>query len=492
MSSVKKQNNFPESFIFGVADADLQVIGEEHTIKHENSLPTMWAHCARESGKVFNHETPHQGVDRYHRFEEDIELIKALGVKHYRTSISMARTLNADGSMNEKAIQWYRQYFEALKRAGIAVYATLYHWELPQILSAKGGWASKETIDLFVKHCAYVVKALDHLIDEYFIINEHFCIVFLGHHIGIHAPFIQDLSVALQAGHNLLLAQGKAFRAIKQIKPNAKVSTVYNPAPVYADSGAENDLLAQKLNAGYSDWLLEPIYTGRYPEHMVELFKRHMPKIEPGDMETIKIGSELHSLGINYYFGQTVRYAAEPILKGEVVREPFEVRTGLGWPVYIPPAYPSGFYDLLVQIYYKYSLFGLNKIYITENGTAWPSEVNLAGQVEDPFRIEYIEKHLDQVKDSISAGVPVAGYFLWTLMDNYEWQEGYRPDSVFGLIHVDRQTLKRTPKSSYYWYQRLVQASQGFLLPTSMSGLSLCLSLYSYSYSSWSWSWPIL
>jgi beta-glucosidase len=452
---------FPSNFFFGVADADLQVIGEKYTIEEEGSLPTMWLHDATNKNFVHNNDSPAEGIDRFHKFEEDIELISKLGSSHYRTSISMARMLTADKKVNPKAVNWYKNYFTKLEAKGVTVQATLYHWELPQFLSEKGGWANREAIDFFVEHAKATAQHLGEHIDEYFLINEHICVVFLGYYLAMHAPFEADFGKALQAGHNLLVAQGLAFREIKKINPNAKVSTVYNPAPVYAASMAKNDLLARENSFGLnSDWLLEPIFTGKYPENMTKVFEQHLPKVEPGDMDAMKIGADLHALGLNYYFGQTVAYDENSVTKSKGTSVQYQVTNGLGWPVYAQPAYPTAFKDLLLTIYNKYQLFGLNRIYITENGTAWPSDVDSNGIADDQFRISYLQEHLSQVSEAIRAGVPIEGYYLWTLMDNYEWQEGYRKESSFGLVHIDRQTMKRTPKKSFYWYQDFIRTSR--------------------------------
>jgi beta-glucosidase len=449
---------FPRSFKFGVADADLQVIGEASTLAEEGAAPTMWAHHAERSHKVFRNHTPLEGIDRYHRYAEDVELLKELGVRHYRTSVSMSRLLREDGSVNEHAAAWYRRYFELLREAGIEVSATLYHWELPRWLDARGGWVSRDSIDAFVRHTVAAHEALGDLVSEYYLVNEHVCIVFLGYHLGMHAPFEEDFGRALQAGHHLLVAQGRAFRALKQRAPGVKVSTVYNPTSVYAASCSDRDLHARNLTQGYhSDWLLEPIFTGRYPEHLVEAWEEYLPDVRPDDMEEMKVGADLTTLGLNYYMGKTVKFDPAPVTKAAPVRNPFERKTGLGWPVYIPPFYPPGLYDLLVTTFAKYSLFGLRSICITENGTACLSDADKAGGLDDDFRIEYVRAHLEQVSAAIRAGVPVEGYYLWTLMDNYEWQEGYRPESAFGLVHVDRATLARKPKKSFGWYREVVR-----------------------------------
>lgn len=452
---------FPEGFRFGVADADLQVVGEAHTISSEGSCPTMWGELAATSGAVFENSTPHEAIDRYNRFSEDVGFITALGVKNYRTSVSMSRLLKQDGTVNTKAVEWYRRYFSQLTKAGIGIHATLYHWELPMYLHEKGGWTSRATVDMYVKHVEAVHEHLGDLISEYHLINEHVCIALFGYHVGWHAPFEKDFGKALLAGHNLLIAQGLGFNALKSRDASAKISTVCNPMTVYATETTSAGLQAQALQMAYSTyWWIDPLFTGVYPEDAQAAWERYLPKISASDMSTIKIGAGLESLGLNYYCGMMVAPDETSVTKGQWTRRDFGIKNGLGWPVYVPPEYPSGLYDLLLSLHNRYALLGLKKLRITENGCAYRSERLPNGTINDQFRIDYIEAHLKQVHDAILAGVPVDAYFAWTLMDNYEWAEGYRPDSAFGLIHVDRKDFTRTPKASYHWFKNVVARHQ--------------------------------
>ena len=462
MSAKKRVLTFPQNFRFGIGDADLQVVGEKHTLKEEKAERTMWAHLAAKGGYVEQNHTPDDGIDRYHRYPEDVEILKSLNIKHYRTSVSMARTLTSKGEVNMAAIKWYRNYFTALKNAGILVYVTLYHWEMPLHLHERGGWASPDSVDWYVKHVNAVYEHLNDLIEEYFLINEHVCVAFLGYHLGLHAPFERDFRKALLAGHHLLLAQGRGFRELKKRNPALNVSTVCNPAPLYAASTSENDLLARRLAYCYcTEWFIEPLYTGKYPAEALKHWEADLPKINPNDMETIKIGPELTNLGINYYMGMTVEYDPTVPNKYKIITNPEAPTTSLGWPIYKEPYYRRGLYDLLTDLYAKYASMGLKSITLTENGTACNSPKTPNGCVDDA-RIDYVTEHLHQLHDAIIAGVPVNGYFLWTLMDNYEWQYGYTAPSCFGIVHVDRETMERTPKKSFEWYKGIVN---GRVLP---------------------------
>lgn len=452
---------FPPEFRFGVADADLQTIGEDYTIAEEGSELTMWRHFTEERGLP----TPGPGIDRYHRWREDSDQIRRMDARHYRTSVSMSRTLMQNGGVNLRAIEWYRLYFETLKEGGISIYATLYHWELPQYLNERGGWTNREMASALQRHAEVVIERLGEFIDEYFILNEPWCSSMLSYYLGVHAPGRQhkndseNLKAAILASHHLLLGQGLAYRAIKERAPEAKVSTVLNFEPTYAASSSQEDIQAAKYRDGYyNTWFLDPIFTGRYPELMVDLYgKDAMPPNYEKDMDTIKIGDRLHALGVNYYRGSLYRAAGGKFRSEQVLVEGGPV-SGLGWPIFQPPYYPEGLYDILQQVYYGYRSYGLKKIYITENGMAW--ETPWDGKtvtIDDEPRIQYIREQMRQLHNALLRGIPVEAYFAWTLMDNFEWAEGYKPESAFGMIHVDRASLTRVWKKSAAWYSELIK-----------------------------------
>lgn len=450
---------FPKQFIFGVADADLQVISEDQTMKHEQSEETMWYYFAKTSGKVYKNQTPGPGIDRYHFWKQDIEIMKKLGIRHYRTSVSMARLLKRNGEVNSKAVDWYKCYFSALTKAHIKLYITIYHWELPQFLSEQGGLTKRSIVDWLLKHAEAVYQNFGEYIEEYFILNEPWVSSMLGYDQGVFAPGEKNRYNALLSAHHLLLAQGLIHSKLISLNKSLKISSVYNVKPAYAHSLDAKDLLAASyLNGYYNTWFLDPIYKGAYPNLMIDFFGDTMPKFSAEDMKIIRIGDKLHALGINYYHGETVRYDSTGFLRQKQVRTTKAPKTSLGWPIYTPPFYPEGLYDILQQLYYDYQNYGLKNIYITENGMALKTPPNaLKTSIDDSLRIEYLYKHLQQVQKALQRGIPITGYFAWTFMDNYEWIEGYRPESAFGIIHVDRKTMQRIPKKSAYWYKNLIQ-----------------------------------
>lgn len=458
----ERSTDFPAEFRFGTGDSDLQTIGEDYTLAEEGSEPTMWRHFTQDQGS----ETPGPGIDRYHRWAQDVEQMRRMGMKHYRTSVSMSRLLTRDGGVNGRAVDWYRRYFSALKESGISLYVTLYHWELPQYLNERGGWTNRETAIMLRKHAEATVEHLGEFIDEFFILNEPWCSSMLSYYEGAHAPGKQhgndavNLKDAILAAHHLLLAQGLAYRAISERMPGAKIGTVLNFQPSYTVSTSLEDRQAAQYRDGYfNTWFLDPTFKGSYPEQMVALYGENaMPANYEADMETIKVGDKLHALGINYYRGGLYRAAGGELRSEEVLLEGTPL-TGLGWPIYQPPYYPEGLYDILQQVYYGYEAFGLKRIYVSENGmaleTPWDGK---AAVIEDGSRIDYMREHLRQLHKALLHGIPVEGYFAWTLMDKFEWAEGYKPESAFGMIHVDRASQKRVWKSSAAWYSELLKS----------------------------------
>lgn len=451
---------FPDSFRFGVADADLQVIGERLTLAKEGSEETEWRQYALTSGKCFENTTPDEGVDRHSRWKDDVDIMYTMGVRHYRTSISMSRVLKRDGSVNGNAIEWYRNYFTSLRQAGIEIYATLYHWELPEFLKQQGGWVNRNTVDWLVRHAHAVQEYLGDLISEYFVLNEPWCSSFLSHHWGIHAPGHTDLPEALRAAHHLLLAQGVIVNELLSKDPAAKVGTVYNVQSCYGATAKAKDLdAARHADEYFNGWFLEPLFLGRYPQNLVEFFGAAMPETGPADMRVIQAGGKLHSLGLNYYSGSIVEWDEASALKFRTVVREGGSFNDLGWPIFLPPRYPEGLTDILQQVYWRYRDHGLKRIYVTENGMALRSEWDgVSETVDDERRVEYLQGHLKQVYNAIVSGVPVEGYFLWTLMDNFEWCHGYKPESSFGIVHVDRKTMRRVRKQSSLWYENVMRS----------------------------------
>ncbi len=442
--------NIPDTFFFGIADADLQVVSEDMARKNEDSLETMWMHYCLQNSM----DTPGAAIDRYSRWKEDADLLLQLGVRDYRTSVSMARTLTESGKINERAIDWYRIYFSYLHSKGVRIYATLYHWELPQHLYESGGWKSPKTTEYFKKHALAVYERLGEYIEEYFILNEPRCASLVAHYLGDHAPGEKHLATALEVAHRLLYAQANVVDELLKKDVNIKLSTALNIGPRYAqDISQENIRAARLLDEHKNGWFLEPIFLGKYPAALAEVYGSAMPQQFLNEAKYLKISENLYSLGVNYYRGD-IAFAADNELGFDKKLNPDGETSDLGWGLFWEPAYRNGLYDILLQTYARYRDHGLKRIYITENGTAVNTSKN---PTEDTKRIRFMNKHLHMIMQAIQIGVPVYGYFPWTFMDNFEWAEGYRSDSSFGMVYVDRNSMNRIPKQSYYWYQSLIK-----------------------------------
>lgn len=450
---------FPDNFVFGIADSDLQVISEDISRELEDSCPSMWSEFASKAGNVFQGHSPLSGSpDRYSRWREDAELISGLGVTSYRTSVSMCRILKPDLSINVRAVRWYREFFSAIKSAGVSLQVTLYHWELPQFLSERGGWTNPETIEAFLRHGEFVEQELGDLIDSYFILNEPWCSGWLGYKEGVHAPGEKSLPRALLAIHNLLLAQGLMVKRLRQVNPARILSTAYNVTSAYAATLSDADLASRRFADGQINrWFLDPLYFGSYPEDMLELYGEAVPSFKKADLDEIRVGSQLDSLGINFYSGGMFAWNDDATCHFQYTDRAGGLKNDLGWSLFVPPAYPRGLYDMLLSLYQRYSSAGLKSLFITENGAAYAPREGIP-PTQDADRVYYFEKHLKQVLQAMYAGVPVHGYFAWTLIDNFEWAFGYKSESQFGMVQVEPGTLERTPKDSYYWYQRLAKS----------------------------------
>lgn len=440
----------PKDFKLGIADADLQVVSEDVARKREDSLETMWMRYCRDRKM----DTPGPAIDRYSRWKEDADLLLALGVKDYRTSVSMARTLNETGDVNEKAIDWYKQYFSYLHKNGVRIYATLYHWELPQYLYEEGGWKLPKITEIFKKHAMTVYERLGEYIEEYFILNEPRCASLVAHYLGDHAPGEHNLATALEVAHRLLYAQAEVVDELVKTNPSAKLSTALNIGPRYAkDLSDENIYAAQLLDEHKNGWFLDPVFLGKYPEALAQVYGDAMPQRFLNEAKYLKVSDKLHSLGVNYYRGD-IAFASSNELGFDKMLSPEGETSDLGWGLFWEPAYRNGLYDILIQTYARYRDQGLKRIYITENGTAVDTKNK---PTEDEKRIRFMNKHLHMVMQAKQIGVPVFGYFPWTFMDNFEWAEGYRSDSSFGMVYIDRKTMERIPKKSYFWYQSLIR-----------------------------------
>ncbi|MBC8725951.1 beta-glucosidase [Paraburkholderia sp. 31.1] len=421
-----------QDFLLGAATASYQIEG---AVNEDGRLPSIWDTFSATPGKVLAGDTGAVACDHYHRWEQDVDLLAGLGLEAYRLSTAWPRVMDENGTPNRKGLDFYKRLLGRLKEKNITTFVTLYHWDLPQHLEDRGGWLNRETAYRFVDYAALMSRELHGLVDAWATLNEPWCSAYLGYGNGHHAPGLSNLRFAAQAMHHLLLAHGLAIPVLRANDPRSHKGIVANVGRSTPNSDSAADRRAAELfEVQHNAWILDPLFKGEYPQDLFELWPASEPLVLEGDMQTIN--TPLDFLGINYYFRTNVASDGGHGFK-EVPLEGVE-RTQMGWEVY-----PDGLRDLLTGFRDTYA--NLPPIYITENGMASDDKV-IDGRVEDTQRISFLKRHLAAVDQAIKAGVDVRGYFLWSLMDNFEWAFGY--ERRFGIVHVDYQTQKRTVKRS--------------------------------------------
>ena len=430
---------FPQSFQWGVATSAYQIEGAANEDGRGASIWDVFSHTA---GKVANGENGDVACDHYHRWQSDLDIVKRLGVDAYRFSIAWPRVQpTGSGAWNSTGIDFYERLVDGLLERGIAPHLTLYHWDLPQALQEKGGWASRETAHRFVDYAEAMGRRFGDRMASIATHNEPWVVSYLGYESGEFAPGIKDPVIGRRAAHHLLLSHGLALQALRAAGVKAPLGIVVNQSPATPATSSEADkAMAAKDYALLVRWFIEPLLLGRYPE------APDLPvceAVQPGDLATI--AQPLDFLGINYYTRHWCSAANPPV--------PAPERQGvsaMGW-----ENYPQGLTELLVGLKRDYPL---PPIYITENGFANTDTLS-GGRVDDQARITYMRTHLAALQAAMSAGVDVRAFFYWSLLDNFEWIFGYA--KRFGLVHVDYATQARTLKESAYWYARFVAAQRG-------------------------------
>ena len=425
-----------KDFVYGVATASFQIEGG-----YEHRLPCIWDTFCSTAGKIADNSHGHIACDHYNNWQQDIDLIESLGVDAYRLSISWPRVMTQDGKLNPVGVKFYTDILDELKRKNIKAFVTLYHWDLPQHLEDEGGWLNRKTAYAFEQYVELITNAFGTRVYSYATLNEPFCSAFLGYEIGIHAPGLVGKQYGKKAAHHLLLAHGLAMNVLNKTSPNTQNGIVLNFTPAYPLTDNQQDIDSAKYADDYlNQWYMKPIMDGKYPDIINQLPSDHLPDIHPGDMELIS--QPIDYLGINFYTRQI--YKAHPTDIYEPIA-PTGPLTDMGWEIY-----PQSFTDLLVSLNKTYTL---PPIYITENGAAMPDTYN-NGEVNDLDRLNYYNDHLNAVHNAIEQGVVIHGYFAWSLMDNFEWAEGYL--KRFGIVYVDYKTQQRTIKNSGLAYKELI------------------------------------
>ena len=424
-------------FVWGVATASFQIEGATTA---DGRLESIWDRFCSKPGKVLHGDTGEPACDHYRRWAEDVDLIAGLGVDAYRLSIAWPRVMHADGTPNRAGIDFYKRLLDRLAERGLQRMVTLYHWDLPQHLEDRGGWLNRDTAFRFADYADLMARELRGRVSSWATLNEPWCSAFLGYGNGHHAPGLAQPRYATQAMHHLLLGHGLALGALAASDPGTPRGIVANVGRGEADTDdpADHDA-ARMYEVQHNDWVLQPLLEGTYPE---ELFTRLWPGSAPlvldGDMERIRQPMEF--LGINYYFRSTLRADGHGGFR--VIERPDVERTQMGWEVR-----PEGLQELLIGFHRRYA--GLPPIHITENGMASDdSVVDGPGgpRVDDAQRQRFLQRHFAAVSAAVDAGVDVRGFYVWSLMDNFEWAFGY--ERRFGLVHVDYKTQERTLKDS--------------------------------------------
>lgn len=459
---------FPESFLFGVATAAYQIEGAAH---EDGRTDSIWDVFCREPGAVVGGDNGDIACDHYHRYASDVALMHDLGLQTYRFSTSWARVCPDGGSANQKGLDFYSRLVDELLSKGIKPWLTLYHWDLPQALEYRGGWAARDTAYRFAEYAGVVHDVLGDRVTAWTSLNEPWCASFLGYIGGEHAPGRQDVGAGLAAAHHLLLAHGLATRELRARDESLQLGITLNLTvadPVDPEDAGDIDA-ARRIDGQFNRFFLDPIFRGRYPEDVLRDIEGNGfdRVIRPGDLDVIS--TPIDALGINYYHGEFV--SARPI-EGQITtaapserpkRSPFPAADGVYWhPRGLPETamgwevQPEGLTRLLHRIHDDYTAAAGVAIAVTENGAAYDDEVEADGSIDDADRAEFLRVHLDAVLDAIEEGVPVDGYFYWSLLDNFEWAWGY--DKRFGLVRVDYDSQLRTPKASALEYRRIIGA----------------------------------
>ena len=432
---------FPEKFVWGAATAAYQIEG---AIDEDGKGKSIWDTFSHQAGKIDNGETGDVACDHYHRWQEDIALMKQLHLDAYRFSIAWARILpDGRGKVNQAGLDFYSQLVDGLLDAGITPYVTLYHWDLPQALQDDGdGWQRRAIVEDFSKYTDIVSRHLGDRVKHWTTFNEPWVFSWSGYYFGEDAPgWRNGIQAALSTTHHAFLAHGKAVPIIRANVPDANVGIVLDMNVAEAASDSEADIQAAEHFMGFQNrWYLDPLFKGTYPADMWQLYAEQVPYVEDGDLQQISV--PIDYLGINFYRRSVIASGDEvPPVNYQRVSPDDSQYTAMEWEVS-----PQGLYDILHYVHENYAVPAL---YITENGAAFADEVSDDGQVHDETRVDYLRQHFSQAQRAIDDGIPLKGYFVWSLMDNFEWALGY--DKRFGLIYVDYPTQTRIIKDSGYF-----------------------------------------
>jgi beta-glucosidase len=436
---------FPENFMWGSATASYQIEGAWN---EDGKGESIWDTFCRIPGKIKDGSSGEIADDHYHRYAEDIDLMKAIGLNVYRFSFSWPRILPAGtGMVNHKGLDFYDRLIDRLLEKGITPYPTLYHWDLPQALEDKGGWANRDTAVHFSEYAKILADKFGDRIKNWITHNEPFVVAIAGYFMGEHAPGRQDPVAAMNAAYNLILSHGLGLEVMRAVLPeDSQIGIVLSLSPVHPATGSDEDAkAARNMDGVFNRMFLDPVFKGSYPEDMLSIFGGFFPEIKSEDLKIMS--KPVDFLGINYYTRGVFKHDPDfPFVEATQV-QPEGNEYSMMWEIY-----PEGFYEIIKRVWEDYKP---GKIIITENGIPVPDGVDFDGRVRDERRIRYVRDHLKQVHRAISEGIPVKGYFHWSLLDNFEWAFGYT--MRFGLVYVDYSTQERIIKESGHWFSRVIK-----------------------------------
>jgi beta-glucosidase len=443
-------SSFPPDFRWGAATAAYQIEGAARV---DGRGESVWDRFAATPGKVRNGDSGEIACDFYHRYRDDVALMRQLGLDAFRFSVAWPRVFpGGRGRVNEEGLDFYDRLVDELLANGITPFATLFHWDTPQALEEAGGWPERETAEAFVAYAEAVAARLGDRVRHWVTHNEPWVCAWIGHAWGEHAPGRTSETDAVAAAHHLLLSHGWAVSAIRREAPDAQVGITLNLAHAYpASHSPEDEAAAWRVDGEGNRWFLDPIFRGAYPSDLLERNEIAGPFVRDGDLEAMS--APLDFLGVNNYFRFVVSAGAEG---PQLVRDPEALHTDMGWEVY-----PDGLHALLTRVAHEYAP---TAIYVTENCAAFGDVRGHDGRVHDPERKAYLESHIDAVARALAGGAPVKGYFVWSLLDNFEWAHGY--SKRFGIVYVDYPTLERVPKDSFYWYRDFIASGRNAPRPS--------------------------
>jgi len=438
-------SHFPDDFLWGASTASYQIEG---AVREDGRGPSIWDTFSHTPGKVLNGDTGDVACDHYHRWRDDVALLRELGVGAYRFSTAWPRILpRGRGPVNEKGLEFYDRLVDAILDAGIQPWICLYHWDLPQALEDQGGWRNRDVARWYADYAVLTARRLGDRVKHWATFNEPNNVAFRGYGEGDHAPGLRSRAAALEAAHVLNLAHGFGMRALREERPDFQLGNIYNFHPREPAGDREQDVVAcAMLDAIMNRAFPDAQILGRYPEPIAAEMEK---LIAPGDFEIIR--QKLDYFAFNHYTRSRVRHDSDhPFHFARLEPEPGKPVTDMGWEIA-----PDAFRQTMVEMKERYS--EELPMYILENGAAFADRVDDKGRVNDRERIAYLRDYLGAVQDAIAAGVPVKGYFVWSLLDNFEWALGY--DKRFGLVYVDYDTQKRYLKNSFHFYAELANGA---------------------------------